>query len=517
MRKLFGAAVLALVISLAVSSAAGASGSSPVLGYVYVNDNTVVANTIAGFARHADGTLTALAGSPFAAGGAGTGAGIASQGALQLSADGRFLVAVDAGSNQLSVLEIQADGTLQQAGAAISSNGTDPVSIAVHGGLVYVANAGSGRSNFTGFTLSSAGQLQPLAGSTVPLVDGSQPGDVLFNGDGTKLVGTLVGSSLIDSFTVGSGGLLTAAAGSPFPAQGFGPFGSEFSPANPGQLFVSEAHTATGPAPGSVSAFTDSTTGVLASIGSSPFANDGIASCWVEISHDGAYLFAVNTASSTISTYSIASNGALTFIHSTAALNGAPVGAEDARLSPDGGSLYVVEAGAAKLGSFSVSSGTVTELAGSPTSLPTGAAPAGVVVIGAKLQGSNLQGADLQGAGLQGVDLRGANLQRADGSGANFAGADLQGANVQRGTFMHASFAGASLQGANLQGDDLTGASLADANLTGANLQGANLTDATLAGATVAGANLQKVTWSNTTCPDGSNSNADGGTCQSHL
>ena len=47
---------------------------------------------------------------------------------------------------------------------------------------------------------------------------------------------------MIDSFTVGFGGRLTAAPGSPFPAQGLGPFGSEFRPTNPSQLFVSNAH-----------------------------------------------------------------------------------------------------------------------------------------------------------------------------------------------------------------------------------------------------------------------------------
>lgn len=56
---------------------------------------------------------------------------------------------------------------------------------------------------------------------------------MLFNRTGTKLVGTRVGSSLIDSFTVGADGLLTAAPESPIPAQGLGPFGSEFSPTNP--------------------------------------------------------------------------------------------------------------------------------------------------------------------------------------------------------------------------------------------------------------------------------------------
>ena len=51
-----------------------------------------------------------------------------------------------------------------------------------------------------------------------------------------------MGTSQIDSFTVGFGGRLTAAPGSPFPAQGLGPFGSEFRPTDPGQLFVSNAH-----------------------------------------------------------------------------------------------------------------------------------------------------------------------------------------------------------------------------------------------------------------------------------
>ena len=45
------------------------------------------------------------------------------------------------------------------------------------------------------------------------------------------------------------------------------------------------------------------------------------------------------------------------------------------------------------------------------------------------------------------------------------------------------------------------------------NLQEANLTDANLSGASLVGANLNKVTWSNTTCPDGTNSDLDGDTC----
>lgn len=363
----------------AVLPAAAAAADSPVVGHVYVNDNTSPSNTIGVLDRHADGALTPNPGSPYGSGGAGSGTGLASQGAVQLTPDGRFVIAVDPGSNQLSVLRVQDEGKLKLVnGGTISSGGTRPVSVAVHGHLVYVANAGDGGSNYTGFHLHDNGRLTPIANSTVALPDGSQPGDVLFNSTGTKVIGTRVNTSLIDSFTVGSDGRLTAAAGSPFPAQGVGPFGSEFRPTNPAQLFVSNAHNGAGA--GTISAFTDSPTGVLSSIGSSPFADLQTAACWVEISHDGRFLFTVNTASGTISRYSIADDGSLTLLGSTPVGATGGVGAVDAALSPGGASLYVDESRINAVGEFAVSGGDLTELAGSPVALPAGATPAGIAV-----------------------------------------------------------------------------------------------------------------------------------------
>jgi 6-phosphogluconolactonase (cycloisomerase 2 family) len=338
---------------------------------VYVNDNTAGTNTIGAFSRHADGSLTPEAGSPFNAGGAGNGSGLASQGAIQVTANGRYVLAVDAASNQISVLKINFDGSLSL-DSVVSSGGQLPVSVAVHHHLVYVANASPTSPNYTGFTLDH-GQLTALAGSTVVLANGAQPGDVLFNGNGQKLVGTEVGLSQIDSFTVGHDGLLTAAPGSPFAAQGAGPFGSEFSPTNLNQLFVSNAHN--GPivgvsTTGTVSAFDDSPNGVLSSIGSSPFADLQAAPCWVEITPNGRFLFTVNTGSGEISRYSIASGGALTLLGSTPVGQTGGVGAVDARLSPDGRTLYVDESRIGTVGEFAVNGGNLTELAGSPVSLP---------------------------------------------------------------------------------------------------------------------------------------------------
>ncbi len=378
-----GAVVFGLAAFAAIAVPASASASadaSPVVGHVYVNDNTKGTNTIGAFDRHADGTLTSEAGSPFAAGGAGTGAGMASQGALQLSADGRFLVAVDAGSNQISVLRVTDHGSLRLVRhGVVSSGGLLPDSIAVHGDLVYVANSGTGGSNYTGFRLGFNGRLFPIPGSTVALAASAAPSDVLFNGTGTKLVVTEVGTSLIDSFTVGFDGRLTAAPDSPFKAQDLGPFGSEFRPTDPGQLFVSNAHDPK-PDSGTVSAFTDSPDGTLSSVTGSPFADGQMAPCWVEITPDGQFLFTVNTASGSISRYRIASGGALTLLGSTPVAATGGVGAVDARLSPDGRFLYVDESRIGKVGAFAVNDGNLTELATSPFQLPAGAAPAGIVV-----------------------------------------------------------------------------------------------------------------------------------------
>jgi 6-phosphogluconolactonase len=375
---------LALALAGATATSAGAHEGrefghrkSPTVGHAYVNDNTAVSNTVAGFDRHADGSLTAISGSPFPVGGAGLGAGLPSQGAIQLSSDGRYLLAVDAGSNQISVSRVGSGGLPQSVGAPVSSGGGEPLSIAVSGNLVYVANAGASAPNITGFILAPNGSLNPLPGSTVSLPAGSGPDDVLIDPRGRRLVVDLDNTSTIASFHVRHDGLLVAAPGSPIAAQGAGPFGAEFRPSNPSQLFVSNAHG--GPGNGTVSVFLASgSTGQLASIGASPFADLQTAPCWVEISHDGQFLFTVNTASGTISSYSINPDGSLALLGSTP-FGSAGAGAVDARLSPDGRTLLVDGSKANVVASFAVNGGSLTELSNSPTPLPVGAFAAGIV------------------------------------------------------------------------------------------------------------------------------------------
>ena len=72
---------------------------------------------------------------------------------MQIADGGRFLLAAAAGSNQVSVLRIQPGGLLRLA-TVVSSGGVLPVSVAVHGSLVYVANASPADSDYTGSRLA---------------------------------------------------------------------------------------------------------------------------------------------------------------------------------------------------------------------------------------------------------------------------------------------------------------------------------------------------------------------------
>ncbi len=162
-------------------------------------------------------------------------------------------------------------------------------------------------------------------------------------------------------------------------------------------------------------------------------------------------------------------------------------------------------------------------------------------LISAKLIRANLTGADLAGADLSDgeVNSSGANLTDANLIGANLTDANLSGQGGDTGqtgaTLTDANLTGADLTDADLFDADLSGANLTGANLTGASINNggaadvespdlsgadltdANLTDADLSGADMQSAKLDGVTWSNTICPDGSNSNSDSGTCAHHL
>ena len=121
-----------------------------------------------------------------------------------------------------------------------------------------------------------------------------------------------------------------------------------------------------------------------------------------------------------------------------------------------------------------------------------------------------------------GENLGNTNLSERYFGGANLTGASLTNSNFEGTNFTHATLTGANLSDSDFKGTSFAGANLTNANLSGSNFlsadfRGANLTGATLFKAQFGGTTLTSVIWNNTTCPDGTNSTTDGGTCVGHL
>jgi len=342
-------------------------------GAVYVLTNQVQ-NAVAVFNRSFDGTLT-LAGE-FSTGGAGDPVAqpgdppadpLASQGALVLGQGNQFLFAVNAGSNQISVLRISSSGL--DLIDVVDSGGVRPISLAVHENLLYVLNEG-GSPNITGFTVANDGTLTPLAGSTQPLIGdtAADPAQVSFNPDGTLLVVTEKAGNRIDTYLIDDNGLASAPIDNA--SSGMTPFGFAFN--NPGFLVVSEAFGGA-PNASATSSYSAGDDGLLNVIsGSVP--DSQTAACWVVITNSGQLAFVSNTGSGTISSYQIgAGDGTLTLINAIAADGGPDSVLRDMALNNSSRFLYVQAAGGQEVRSFRVQHDGSLTLIDTDGGLPFGA------------------------------------------------------------------------------------------------------------------------------------------------
>jgi len=360
-RSLSAATVVALLMLLPHTGLAGGR-----TGDVYVLTNQPTGNAVMVFHRDAAGMLT-FAGS-FASGGNGFGSGpdpLGSQGAVVLGEDNRLLFAVNAGSNSISVFAVSGDSlTLLD---TVSSGGIEPVSLTVRHDLVYVVNTG-GTPNISGFHIEPGAKiLAPLSGSTQNLPGGAAaaPAEVAFNSDGSALLVTEKGTNLIDTFTVDDDGV--AQPGVSFPSNGATPFGFAFGHNN--VAVVSDA--AGGPSGTSaLSSYEVDEDGNLEVI--TPALGDTQkAACWVVVTRNGRFAYTSNTASDTISSYTISEEGDLALMNVTAASGNIPL---DMALSRNGRFLYARNAGNSAVTGFRVEANgsltPVTRAAG----LPAGAA-----------------------------------------------------------------------------------------------------------------------------------------------
>ena len=343
----------------ALSSDVALDQGTNAVGAVYTQTNDATANAIRQYSRASDGSLTFVA--SYTTGGTGNGAaGLGSQGSV-IIARNRFLLAVNAGSNQISSFAIGAGGlTLVE---AISSGGTFPISLTSHGDLIYVLNAGS--DNVTGFRLDNSGDLTPIPGSTRGLSGtGTGPAQIGFHPDGSRLVVTEKMTNKIDVFTVSSTGTLSEPT--VHQSSGATPFGFEFS--ERGYLIVSEAFGGA-PNASATSSYSLENGGLVTR--SASVTTTETAACWVVITTNQKFVYVTNTGSNSVSGYRLGADGTLSLLNAdgvTGATSATPI---DAALSRNSQFLYTLDRAAGAISIFAVNAdGSLSKL-GTQTGVPT--------------------------------------------------------------------------------------------------------------------------------------------------
>ena len=330
-------------------------------GTVYTQSNDANGNSVLAYQR--SGLTLSPAGS-YSTGGLGAGSGLGSQGAVTLTRDARFLLVVNAGSNDVSVFERKPAGLMLV--DREPSQGLRPTSVSERLGRVYVLNAGM-NPNVAGFTLSPSGDLVPDAAAPAALANGSAPAQVAIGPGGAQVFVSERATNLIDVFAIQSGGGLGVP--NQLPSAGATPFGFDFGRND--TLIVSEA---AGGAPGAstVSSYRIGV-GALTPVTAAMPTNQA-AACWIALARQQRFAYTTNTASGTITGYRVApGTGALTRLDASGVAGDLGAGSNplDAATTVDGLHLFVLSPATNELASFFVRTNGTLEKLPSQFGLPT--------------------------------------------------------------------------------------------------------------------------------------------------
>jgi 6-phosphogluconolactonase len=311
---------------------------------VYVQTNNATENEVIAFRRAQDGSL-APAGR-YSTGGRGTGMPhLASAGSVVLSDDGRWLLVVNVGNDELSLFAVQPDGL--QLADRVSSGGSKPTSVDISGALVYVLN--NGTPNISGFKLTD-GKLTALAGSARPLSSANaDPAQISFTPSGGALIATERGTNSISSYVLDQRGY--AQGPTTIKSSGQTPYG--FGLTKDGSLIVSEAFGgATGAA--AASSYAVSGAGELTMMSGS-VGDTRSEVCWVALTKDDRFAYVTNFGDGTVSCYEITAGGSLKLHEPVAgSTEQGRKGLRDEAISGDGRYLYAIDADAQKLVGWAV-------------------------------------------------------------------------------------------------------------------------------------------------------------------
>jgi len=331
-------------------------------GRVYVMSNESTGNSVIVFARAENGTLTRI--QQVSTGGLGSGPGprppqfppgpgpdpLNSQDAITLTENGRFLLAVNARSNDVSVLAVTRKGL--HLVDKKPSNGIFPVSVTVRKGLVYVLNQGAsptnsvqGAGSITGFFLDFEGKLHEIPNSTRQIGDaGAAPGDVVIDPDGELVIVSETLANFIDVFHLREDGR-TEKKSIRFPSNNRTPLAFDFTHRHIVALTEGNEAVAQTGTPGGSSTSTYRVTDETLIPISKAVTNHQTANCWVRFTPDGRFAYTGNTGSGSISSYSVSPRGELTLLAGVAADTGGPASVPiDLDITRDGKYLYVLAA-----------------------------------------------------------------------------------------------------------------------------------------------------------------------------
>ncbi|HET6841431.1 MAG TPA: hypothetical protein VFK06_07055 [Candidatus Angelobacter sp.] len=201
--------------------------------FIYVESNIQSANgnSIFAFQRGSDGSFTQVPGSPFLSGGTGVQdrtflfGPYDSDNNLVIDKGRQLLFAVNSGSDTIAVFNIKHDGSLKAiAGSPFPSGGSNPTSLAISGDILYVVNKNGDfivqtglQPNYTAMKINVDGSLTPVPNSTANVSYDSSPSQALVV-PGTDIVfGNDFRGGLIENFKADPEGRLRAQAPTALP------------------------------------------------------------------------------------------------------------------------------------------------------------------------------------------------------------------------------------------------------------------------------------------------------------
>jgi 6-phosphogluconolactonase (cycloisomerase 2 family) len=309
-------------------------------------------NEIITYRRAANGELTRVGRVPTR--GHGIGVDLDTQGGLRLARGHRFLYAVNAGSDNISVFAVS--GTRLRFLQKIYA-GDQPTSVTIHRDLLYVLDSSVAGNGIRGFKVRDNGTLRHLPGSERLLSSPiAVPGQVEFSPNGKLLVVPqkttnvlLPPQNAIDVFRVNGNGL-TSALPKREASHGLRPFSLAFR--SDSELLVTEAFNAA-PGAAAVSSYRVSRAGDLDVISGS-VANRQTDTCWVVITADDRYAFVANFGSGTISSYKFTPTGAVSLLDGNAAFLGITSQPVDLDLAAKSRYVYLLLRGTGGVAAFKV-------------------------------------------------------------------------------------------------------------------------------------------------------------------